>query len=168
MTKFAIRSLIMAYMDIKENDRFLDIGAGTGSVSFEAASRGAIVDAIESNKEAVDLVRENMNNLNLKINLIEGFGPDNLDDKTYDKIFVGGSRGRIKEIVAFAYKNLSKGGIICASFVTLKNAGEFFEVLKKEGFSEVEVSLAQISNMDKLGLLRAENPIFIIRGEKND
>lgn len=25
MTKFAIRSLIMAYMDIKENDRFLDI-----------------------------------------------------------------------------------------------------------------------------------------------
>lgn len=109
-----------------------------------------------------------MNNLNLKINLIEGFGPDNLDDKTYDKIFVGGSRGRIKEIVGFAYKNLSKGGIICASFVTLKNAGEFLEDLKKEGFSEVEVSLAQISNMDKLGLLRAENPIFIIRGEKND
>lgn len=50
----------------------------------------------------------------------------------------------------------------------LKNAGEFLEDLKKEGFSEVEVSLAQISNMDKLGLLRAENPIFIIRGEKND
>lgn len=75
----------------------MDIGAGTGSVSFEAASRGAIVDAIESNKEAVDLVRENMNNLNLKINLIEGFGPDNLDDKTYDKIFVGGSREGLKK-----------------------------------------------------------------------
>ena len=50
MTKFNIRILNMAYLSIEKGDRLLDIGAGTGSISIEAALQGAKVWAVEKPK----------------------------------------------------------------------------------------------------------------------
>ena len=40
MTKFNIRNLSIAYLQIEAGDIFLDIGSGTGSVSIQAALHG--------------------------------------------------------------------------------------------------------------------------------
>ncbi len=59
MTKFNIRILTMAYLSIKEEDRLLDIGAGTGSISIEGALQGAKVWAIERKEEGIELINKN-------------------------------------------------------------------------------------------------------------
>lgn len=168
MTKFNIRILTIAYLEIKEGDRFLDIGAGTGSVSIEAALHGAKTWAIEKEAEGIDLIRLNNNKFNTDINIIEGQAPRDLPPIKINKCFVGGSRGQLKDIFDYLEENLDHGGILCGNFITLKNLNEFTELLKKYNYSNIETGLIQTSYMDKIGLMKGQNPIFIIKGVKNN
>ena len=61
MTKEEIRTLSIAKLRLQPGDRFLDIGAGTGSVSIEAALLlpEQTVYAVEHNPEAVSLIGQN-------------------------------------------------------------------------------------------------------------
>lgn len=168
MTKFNIRILTIAYLEIKEGDRFLDIGAGTGSVSIEAALHGAKTWAIEKEAEGIELIRLNNNKFNTGINIIEGQAPRDLAPIKINKCFVGGSRGQLKDIFDYLEKNLDHGGILCGNFITLKNLNEFTELLKKYNYTNIETGLIQTSYMDKIGLMKGQNPIFIIKGVKNN
>ena len=58
MTKREVRILTLANADIGENDTVVDVGAGTGSISIEAAKLaiGGHVYAIEKNPDAVNLI----------------------------------------------------------------------------------------------------------------
>ena len=61
MTKEEIRILTLAKAKIGEKDFVVDVGAGTGSLSIEAAkiaSQGYVF-AIEKNPAAVDLISQN-------------------------------------------------------------------------------------------------------------
>lgn len=166
MTKFNVRVLTMAYLDLQEEEKFLDIGAGTGSISVQGAKLGAKVTAIENNELGVDLIIKNSEKFNLNIEVIKGMAPKDLPNKTFDKIFVGGSKGKLKEIFNYLDKNLVSKGTVVANFITLKNAHEFLSLLEEKGYKSIEVELVQTSSMDKIGLLRGENPIFIIKGVK--
>ena len=166
MTKFNIRALTIAYLSIEKGDRFLDIGAGTGSISIEAAIQGAETWAIERKKEGVDLVKENSKKFNVSIHTIEGQAPDDLPDIKINKCFIGGSCGKLKEIFQYLERNLESKGIICANFITLKNLNEFLSLLEEYEYRHIEVELAQSAYMDKIGLMKGENPIFIVKGVK--
>ena len=166
MTKFNIRILTIAYLQIKEGDRFLDIGAGTGSISIEAALHGAKTWAIEKEVEGVELIKLNNDKFDTGINIIEGQAPENLPDIKINKCFVGGSRGQLKGIFDYLDKNLDHGGILCGNFITLKNLSEFTELLKAYKYSNIETQLIQTSYMDRIGLMKGQNPIFIIKGVK--
>ena len=166
MTKFNIRALTIAYLSIKEGDRFLDIGAGTGSISIESALQGAETWAIERKSGGIDLIKENSRKFNVNLNLIEGQAPEDLPDIKINKCFIGGSGGKLQEIFHYLEKNLEDKGIICANFITLKNLNEFLGLLKEYGYEDIEVQLIQSSHMDKIGLMKGENPIFIVKGVK--
>ena len=56
MTKFEVRTLTIALLAIEKGDIFLDIGAGTGSVSVEAALHGAEVTSVELKMEGLELI----------------------------------------------------------------------------------------------------------------
>ena len=168
MTKFNIRILTIGYLEITEEDRFLDIGAGTGSISIEAALQGAKTWAIEKEPEGVELIRLNNDKFNTSINIIEGQAPNDLPNIKINKCFVGGSRGQLKGIFDYLDKNLDDGGILCGNFITLKNLNEFTELLKKFNYTNIETGLIQTSYMDKIGLMKGQNPIFIIKGVKTN
>ena len=168
MTKFNIRILSIGYLEIQEGDRILDIGAGSGSVSVEAALHGARTWAIEREVEGVELIRLNNNKFNTGINIIKGQAPKDLPPIKINKCFVGGSRGHLKGIFDYLEENLEDGGILCGNFITLKNLNEFTELLKRYNYSNIETQLVQTSYMDKIGLMKGQNPIFIIKGVKTD
>lgn len=166
MTKFNIRVLTMGYLSIEEGDRLLDIGAGTGSISIEASLQGAKVWAIERNKEAIDIININKSKFNVNIELIEGEAPDALSDIKFNKCFLGGTGGKLKDIFEYLADHMEPEGILCANFVTLKNLNHFLQLLEKNQYTDIEVQLIQSSYMDTIGLMRGNNPIFIVKGVK--
>lgn len=168
MTKFNIRILTIGYLEIEDGDRLLDIGAGTGSVSIEAALQGAKVWAIERDEEALKLIRTNSEKFNTNINIIEGQAPTDLPDNTFNKCFIGGSGGKLDEIFDYLDTHLEDGGILCGNFILLNNSTKFIELLKKHNYADIETQLIQTSYTDRLGLLKGQNPIFIIKGVKNN
>ena len=166
MTKFNIRALTMAYLAIEKGDRLLDIGAGTGSISIEAALQGAKVWAIEREKEGIDIINRNSIKFDVNLNLIEGQAPDNLPDIKFNKCFIGGSGGKLKEIFQYLEGHLEASGIVCANFIMLKNLNNFIQLLEEYKYEDIEVQLIQSSYMDKIGLMKGQNPIFIVKGVK--
>lgn len=169
MTKFNIRMLTIGYLDIKEGDKFLDIGGGTGSVSIQAALHKADVWTIEREEEGVKLIEKNKDKFKINLNIIKGSAPKDLPEILFDKCFVGGSGGKLEEIFVYLNKNLKRDGIVCANFIKLDNLYKFNQLMKENGYEEIETQLIQASFIDHIGLLRSHNPIFITKGvKKND
>ena len=168
MTKFNIRILTIGYLQIEKNDMLLDIGAGTGSVSIESSLQGAQVWAIERDEEALELIQTNMEKFGADINIIKGHAPRDLPDMKFNKCFIGGSGGKLDDIFHYLDLNLENGGILCGNFILLNNTTKFIELLKKHNYTHIETQLIQASSMDRIGLLKGQNPIFIIKGVKNN
>lgn len=166
MTKFNVRILTLAHMNIGPGDRFLDIGAGTGSISIEASLQGAEVTAIETEEEGVSLIRENRDKFKADIEVIKGRAPKDLPDKKFNKVFIGGSKGELGNIFEYLDKHLEKDGLLCGNFIMLKNLYEFTDLLKAHNYTDIETHMIQASYMDRIGLLKGQNPIFIIKGVK--
>ena len=168
MTKFNIRILAMAYLSIKEGDRLLDIGAGTGSLSIEAALQGAETWAIEREEEGIELIHKNEKKFGVDIDIIKGQAPEDLPDKRFNKCFIGGSGGQLPSIFKYLDSHLEDQGILCGNFIMLKNLEKFQELLKIYKYKNIEIQLIQASYLDHIGLLRGNNPIFIIKGVKSN
>ncbi|MBU5675510.1 precorrin-6Y C5,15-methyltransferase (decarboxylating) subunit CbiT [Alkaliphilus sp. MSJ-5] len=166
MTKFNIRVLTIGYLAIEEGDRLLDIGAGTGSISIEAALHGAEVWAIEMKRDGIELINKNKSKFEVNINVIEGQAPVDLPNVKFNKCFIGGSGGNLEEIFYYLDENLESKGVICGNFITLKNLHQFIDLLNKYKYDDIETQLIQTSYMDKIGLMKGNNPIFIIKGVK--
>ncbi|MCW1310137.1 MAG: precorrin-6Y C5,15-methyltransferase (decarboxylating) subunit CbiT [Candidatus Parvarchaeota archaeon] len=165
MTKFEVRAIAVAMLDIKKGDVLLDIGAGTGSISIQANLLGAEVIAIERDPVAYELIKRNCKKLGGKIKLIFGYALDFLDGINFNKCFLGGSGGKLVELCEKIHANLPAGGIIVANFIKLENQCHFMEFLKSHDY-KFHVSLVNVSRLDNKGLLKAENPVFMVRGEK--
>lgn len=167
MTKFNIRVLTMAYLNIEKGDKLLDIGAGTGSVSIEAGLQGAQVWSIERESEGIDLIQENGKKFNVNLNIINGFAPEDLPNIQFNKCFVGGSGGHLDGIFDYLNKNLEEEGILCGNFIKLENLYDFNRLMKENHYENIETQLIQASYIDHIGLLRSHNPIFITKGVKS-
>jgi cobalt-precorrin-6B (C15)-methyltransferase len=167
MTKFDARVLIMATLEIEQGDVFLDVGAGTGSISIQAALLGAEVFAIEKEQEGIQLIKQNADQFKVNIKAIHGSAPLDMDTiPTLNKCFIGGSAGKLEQIVEGLDKKLEAGGTLAASFIIPDNMVDFKRKLKELDYKDIEVRLIQSSRMDHIGLLKANNPIFIIKGKK--
>ncbi len=166
MTKFDIRVLTIATLNIGKEDVFLDIGAGTGSISIEAALQEGKVWAVEKEKQGIQLIKENAKKFKVDINTIEGVAPNCLPSIKINKCFIGGSKGRLEEIFKYLEDNLQKEGIIVGNFITINNLNEFLELLERYSYADIETRLIQTSTMNKLGMLKGNNPIFIAKGVK--
>jgi cobalt-precorrin-6B (C15)-methyltransferase len=167
MTKFEARILIMAMLELEQGDVFLDVGAGTGSLSIQAALLGAEVYAIEKEQEGIELINQNADKFKVEINTLHGTAPSDIDKAPkINKCFIGGSAGKLEQIIDAIDKKLKAGGILAASFIIPDNMVDFKRKLKALNYTEVESRLIQSSTIDKLGLMKANNPIFIIKGIK--
>lgn len=167
MTKFEIRVLTLAMLDVGPGERFLDVGAGTGSVSIQAARLGTEVWAVERNPEGIGLIRRNAAKFGVSVELISGLAPEALGDvPDFTSCFIGGSGGKLKEILEGVDARLKPGNRIAANFIKPENMVECKSWLRRFGYQRIESRLIQSAYTDRQGLLRGHNPVFIVKGEK--
>ncbi len=168
MTKFAVRAVTMALLDVQPGDVLLDVGAGTGSISIQAALLGADVYAIEQAQEGIDLTERNADKFGAKIHIIHGFAPKAIEDvPEFNKCFIGGSKGRLEQIVSTVDARLRPGGRLTANFIKLEHAVTFTTLLRQHAYTRIESRLLQTADVDHLGLLRGQNPVCLIGGIKS-
>lgn len=168
MTKFEVRMVTLSKLDLQDEDVVLDIGAGTGSMSIECARWTKGVYAIESQVTAQNLIEENI--AKFKVNnmtLIKGMAPQSLPDAKITKVIIGGSRGQMPEIIeALNQYSIKK---IVINTITIENTYKALEALKLNGYENIEVIQIGVSRSRFVGgvtMMKAENPIQIISGEK--
>jgi precorrin-6B C5,15-methyltransferase / cobalt-precorrin-6B C5,C15-methyltransferase len=172
ITKREVRLLSLAAMRIRPDSVIWDIGAGSGSVSIEAAMMAyeGRVYAIEVDPEGVALCIENLQTHAVdNVRVIAGRAPEKLSDlETPDSVFIGGSKGSMEEILDVVLERLPAGGHVVANAVTLENANEIYSGLRRYGIVP-EVTLLQVSRAQSLArYLRYEalNPIQIFSATK--
>ncbi len=171
MTKEAVRNLSLAALAIEPTDVVYDIGAGTGSVTCAMALKASesTVYALEKGAGAVALVKENMEKTGARnICIRQAMAPDGLAEfPPADKVFIGGSTGNLREIMEEILRKNEKA-VFVVTAVTLETISQAVEVCKALEL-ETEITCANISLAQKLGryhLMKAENPVYIIKGAK--
>ena len=135
LTPAEVRSIAIAEMDLGPTSVVWDVGAGSGSVSIEAAqiAAGGTVYAIEMDAEDHQLIIANAERFGVP-NLIpvHGRAPEAwLPLPAPDAIFVGGSGREIKGIVEAAYQQLRCGGRLVANVGSIENLAEVHEALHR-------------------------------------
>ncbi len=168
MTKSEIRSTVISKLNIGRNDVCWDIGCGTGSVSVEMALQccGGKVYAIDKNEEAVLLTGKNARKFGCdNIEIISGNAPEMLSDfPAPHKVFIGGSCGKIREILSVAYEKNNKAEAVITA-VSLETLNEAVRAFSEFGIDSPEIVQLAVTRTKKIGnhtMLSAENPIFII------
>lgn len=171
MTKEEVRVLTLTKLRLKERAVILDVGAGTGSITLECARLipGGEVWAVERDPLAVNLIKENCLNFGLdNVRIIRGEAPDCLEGlPSLDGAVIGGSGGRLGEIVRKVKSILKPGSRLVINAILLESVTAALEVLKEEGFKEVDLISVSISRGRRLGTRTALlplDPVFIIWG----
>ncbi len=173
MTKSEIRAITISKMRLTENSSVLDVGAGSGSITVEAAlvaNKGKVF-GIERKQDAYEVFLENKKRFGCdNITTILGHAPEDLPDESFDAIVIGGSGGMMNEVIDYAKKHLNIGGRVVVNAITIENAYLAIKALKNDDFKDVEVLQTQVAkgrNIGSLTMMEALNPIYIISAEIN-
>lgn len=171
MTKSEVRAVCLSKLKLNAGLNILDIGAGTGSVTIECGVLGSNVVAIERNPQGVELIKANIEKFELNnIKIIKGSAPSDLPkDSTFNRVFIGGSGGKIDGVFNYLNDHLEANGILVANTITIENNYKILSLMEEYGYKDVEVVSINISRSSKVGsvhMMKAENPISIISGIK--
>ncbi|MFW5630800.1 MAG: precorrin-6A reductase [Acetivibrio ethanolgignens] len=167
MTKEEVREVSICKLQLHKEAIVYDIGSGTGSIAVEIAglSDEIQVYAIEQKKEAVTLIEKNRKKLLLEnISVVATMAPEGflrLPAPTH--AFIGGSSGRLKEILSALYQ-VNPNMRVVINAVSMETICEIREILELYSIKEEELVQIQVSRTRKAGqhhLLQAENPVWI-------
>ncbi|MCB2184156.1 MAG: precorrin-6y C5,15-methyltransferase (decarboxylating) subunit CbiE [Desulfobulbaceae bacterium] len=171
ITKNEVRAATLHALSLPVKGVLWDVGAGSGSVSIEAArlSPGLNIFAVERNKPEVANIKKNVRQFQTyTVRVVSGLAPDVLEKlPDPDRVFVGGSGGQLDKILQTAAKRLRPGGKIVVNGVLEKTVTEAPEFLRRNGCS-VQISEVSVKRRSYPGTINAQeyNPISIITGWK--
>lgn len=183
MTSSEIRALSLCRLGLTEEAVVWDVGAGTGSVSVEAALTcpSGQVYSIEYKADALALLEENRARYCLdNMEIIAGRAPEALDSlPAPTHVFIGGSGGEIREILKIAAGKNPRARVVvnCITAETLTALqaavmpGGRDEDLKQQipvtGLQAVQVGVQRAEKLGNYHYLKAQNPVFIISFKMN-
>lgn len=168
MTKEEIRILSLAKLHMKPDMVLYDIGAGTGSISIEAALQcpGSRIYAVEKNPEGIGLLKDNMEKFHVSgIIPIEGSAPEILEGlESPTHVFIGGSGNRLLEIVKGVRSKNPKARFV-VNGVTLETMGAMEKIRREfpqyENMEIVQVSISKGKKVGEHTMMLGQNPIYI-------
>lgn len=168
MTKEEIRTISIAKLGLTKDSIVYDIGAGTGSVSIQAAMKAyeGYVYAIEKKNDGVLLIEENKKKFKVSnIKVVEGIAPQALEELPIPThAFIGGSSGNLFSIVKLLIDKNSKINIVINA-ITLETVSEAVNLIKERNITNYEIIQIQTAKSKSIGnyhMMMGQNPVFII------
>ena len=156
MTKQEVRAVSVAKLKLSENSVLIDVG----------------VYAVERKSEGIKLIEENLKKFSIKnLEVIQGTAPDDLCIKNFDRMFVGGSGGRLDEIIKYFSDYSAEKSIVVINAITLETLSEVKNIFEKYKIKNIEIISMSVARGKKAGnytMMFGENPIYIISGEKGE
>jgi precorrin-6Y C5,15-methyltransferase (decarboxylating) len=174
ITKQEVRAVSLAKMRLTDESILWDIGAGSGAVSIEASFlvRKGRIYAIEKNDADVTIIKKNVQKFHASnVEVVQTFAPDGLDELPEPTaVFIGGSGGRMKEILDFVSHRLKPGGRIVINIVALENLYAAVSALRARGFlpDVTLVNVARSREISNFTRLEALNPVFVVTASKKE
>ena len=173
ITKDEVRAALLHNLKLPPQGVMWDIGAGSGSVSIEAArlAPDLRIFSIEHEKEQQQNIVRNRGKFGLiNIELIKGRAPKALNGLPRpDRVFIGGSSGSLAEIIELVAAKINPPGLVAVTAVTTATREAAPRLLHNQGF---KVGLTTIAVNRSTYPLTGEgytklNPITIISGAIN-
>ena len=170
ITKDEVRAVVLHCLRLPGQSVFWDVGGGSGSISVAAARLVPDLDifTVEKKNEEQENIRNNIVRYNqYNIHLVAGSAPGQLSKlPDPDRIFIGGSGGRLAEIIDCAADRLLPGGRMVASAVLTETARQAPLLMAEKGL-EVDVRTITVTRHAGSGQPETRlNPITIITGRK--
>ena len=167
MTKSEVRAVTLSKLRLTKDALCWDVGAGTGSVSLEMAevAEDGQVYAIERKPEACDLIEQNKKHLGVtNVTVVPGLAPDSLRDlPAPTHVFIGGSGGELKDIMALVLEKNSTARIV-VNTVTAETFAVALNAVKTLPVEDVEIVELSVSRGRQVGsyhLMTAQNPVYL-------
>ncbi|EAQ79567.1 precorrin-6Y C5,15-methyltransferase (decarboxylating) [Blastopirellula marina DSM 3645] len=172
LTSAETRSIALSQLDLGPTSIVWDVGAGSGSVSIEAAmiaAEGAVY-AIEMDPEDHGLIKSNADTFGVtNLTPILGKAPEAWEDiPDPDCIFIGGAGRHVRGIIEPAFARLKPGGRIVLNIGSIENLHEVHELLQRLA-GEARATMINIAHSTyQLERHRFEslNPTFLITAIK--
>ena len=168
MTKNEVRSISLSKLQLKEDSVIYDIGAGTGSISIEAAPQApdGFVYAIEKKEEACALIEENKRKFHTaNVQVISGLAPEALENLPVPThAFIGGSSGNMQAILELLLRK-NPGIRVVINCIALESISETLECMKTLPVTDVDmihVSSARSKELGQYHMMTGMNPIYIV------
>ncbi len=173
MTKRDVRTLVLSRLRLTGHTVLYDIGAGTGSVSIEAARLcpDGTVYAVEYKDDALALLQQNKRKFAAEnLSVIAALAPDGLAElPPPTHVFIGGSGGHMPEILRTVLERNPAVRIVAAAVTieTLAVLSESLHTLPVDHIEYMQVSVSASECMTGSAgaayhLMKAQNPVFIV------
>ncbi len=173
MTKAEVRAVTMSAARLRPDGRVIDVGAGTGSMTVEAAllcPQGHVV-AVERDPAALEVLRLNLERFGLdNVTAVDGHAPAVFEDAavfpaaSFDCVLVGGSGGKLAKILEEAAGLLVPSGRIVCNSICIETTATVAAALRKPPWTAFACSQVAVARGVPAGpLLRFEalNPVWV-------
>lgn len=163
-TKPAIRALVLWQLDLGPDDHVVDVGAGTGAMTIEAAQVAGRVTAVERDPDRVEAIRANLaaSAFDGTVSVKQSEAPDGLPDGV-DAVFIGGTRN-LEDVLDWVRKTAPRTVVLNAA--RLETAASAIEGFEERGF-DPDVRRVSIGRGTKLAgetAIDPDRPVFMISG----
>lgn len=167
MTKEEVRAVSLAKLRLTEDAVVYDVGAGTGSVSVEAALQAwrGTVYAIERNPEACDLIAENCRRFAARnVTIISGSAPEALQElPAPTHVFLGGTGGSMAGILRCVLEKNPRVRVVIDA-VTLETVTQILTLTRELALPDPELVQVTVARSRRVGgyhMMNGANPVFI-------
>ena len=176
MTKQEIRILSLIKARIKPDAIIYDIGAGTGSLSIEAARLApqGRVYALEREAAGIRLIRANAANFAVgNVAAIETEAPAGIADlPEADTVLIGGSGSKLVSILDAVTPKLKADGRIVLNCITVQTLMQCIEYMRSHSdifvYEAIQVQVSRLQQVGPYDMAKATNPIYIVTCRKKD
>ena len=174
MTKEEIRILTLVKAQIAPDAVVYDVGAGTGSLSIEAARLApeGHVYAIEKNPEGIGLIAENAKHFGVEnITVVEGVAPAALEElPALDVALIGGSGHKLSDILDVVGARLRPAGRIVANAITMQTVAACLDYFHAHAehytYEAIQVQISRLERVGPYDMAKALNPIYMITAQR--
>jgi cobalt-precorrin-6B (C15)-methyltransferase len=174
ITKEEVRAVQISKARLETGNLVYDVGCGSGSISVEAAlqvGQQGKVYAIDIDPKAIELCKKNLEKFGISnVELILGNAKQQVSGlPAADAIFVGGTGGDTKDIIALCHDKLKPGARIVIGTILIETLYYVLDVVNKLDFADVDITQVTISKSRKTTtgtMMLARNPVTIISATK--